>query len=397
MKSKSKKSDLYGVQISTKLKKKNELCSYLKELLEDLKGLEQDIQLAPRGINATALELISPKNLENPDKEIRVLTACCIVEILRIYVPDAPYDDRDILRVFEVFISQIRGLQTNELKSEIGKRMFYILTSLATVKSCVIPVIMALSGDKNAEETVRSLFESITESIQPDHGEDGKFLYNNFFDYLYAFYLFLFFCIFYHLVLLRSSEILVACISEYEDLPSDLLELLLIPLLPTSKTENPLAYRMAASVLSSTGAIIEKPFTRMVQSILIGTNKSFHERQSELSEEIYSIIFELHKISPEMLLGVIPFLTMQLTVEEEEIRSKAVKLLGKLYSSEYHDYTKEFPKDFKDYLGRLNDLSSNIRNELIDTTIYLLKTKPEVKSLIEGKPRFLFGRYLYTG
>ena len=83
-----------------------------------------------------SLQFIAPKILNHSDKEVRLITCCCIVDILRIFAPEAPYSDNDMVRVFEVLISQIGGISTHDVTSVSSRRILYILSSIATVKSC---------------------------------------------------------------------------------------------------------------------------------------------------------------------------------------------------------------------------------------------------------------------
>ncbi len=168
---------LYGFNFLTKFSKRTELISYLRDLHAHLATLDQDVQNAPRGMSATISHLINPKILENPDKEIRVLTACCIVDTLRIYAPEAPYKDADMIRVYTVLISQIRGLQNVvDTKSDIGEKIIYILSSLATVKSCVVPVIMSQSNVPGASDLVETMFETVVNTVRSEHSDESKCL-----------------------------------------------------------------------------------------------------------------------------------------------------------------------------------------------------------------------------
>lgn len=165
---------LYGFNFLTKFPKKMELINYLTELHNHLSTLEQDVQKAPRGLANTITYLISSKVLENSDREIRVLAGCCIVDVLRIYAPEAPYKDSDMIRVYDLFIAQIRGLQTISPISDLGKNIFYIVNSLATVKSCVVPVIMAQSNVPGASDLVQSLFEVIVNTVRSELDDESK-------------------------------------------------------------------------------------------------------------------------------------------------------------------------------------------------------------------------------
>ena len=86
------KQDIYGVNITTgKYKNKSELINYLKELHTNLHGLSQELADRPKGLQNIALQLIEPKILNNSDKDVRLLTSCCIVDLLRIYAPEVQH------------------------------------------------------------------------------------------------------------------------------------------------------------------------------------------------------------------------------------------------------------------------------------------------------------------
>lgn len=48
-----------------------------------------------------ALHLASDFFLKHPDKDVRLLVACCLADIFRIYAPEAPYTSPDKLKVQE--------------------------------------------------------------------------------------------------------------------------------------------------------------------------------------------------------------------------------------------------------------------------------------------------------
>jgi sister-chromatid-cohesion protein PDS5 len=176
MKEKLRKSNL-GVNILSTHSKPCDLLEYLKELHSELSILDQDVLTAPMGLYDTAINLLGPKLLQNPNKEVRVLICCCLVDILRIYAPDAPFPESDILKVFELINTQIKCLQNIDQSSYLGEKVFYILNSLASVKSCVLPVLMGQNGIPGAEDTVHSMFLSIISSIRPEHSQESKSIF----------------------------------------------------------------------------------------------------------------------------------------------------------------------------------------------------------------------------
>lgn len=165
-------------------------------------------------------------------------------------------------------------------------------------------------------------------------------------------------------------------------MPVYVLNILLLPLLSNSKHDNPTAYKLVAFVMRLITPLLQPTLLSFVENILIGSNTNFHEVEGEIVDEIYPLIFELHKISPKLLNGILPLLTVQLKIEEQEIRHKAVKLLGKLFLSETVDNIKDFPREFKEFLSRFNDLSTEIRLTMLDCSLLLLEKQES--SIVEG-------------
>jgi sister-chromatid-cohesion protein PDS5 len=145
------------------------------------------------------------------------------------------------------------------------------------------------------------------------------------------------------------SSVLHSCLEESEEIEQDLLDMLLTPLLPSSKSDNISAYTLVGHVLRSCPVNVQSTISVFLNNVLVGaptaaTTGGGSSRggngggvigESELSDSIYPLIYELHKVSPELLLKVLPNICVQLQAEDEEIRLKAVKLLGRLFASQY--------------------------------------------------------------
>jgi sister-chromatid-cohesion protein PDS5 len=168
--------DVDNVYNSTFLKnatRKSDLLSRLSDLHKSLSTLSQEVEDRPRGLKNTAMQLVSGRILGHQDKDVRLMAACCLVDVLRVYAPDAPFGNEEVVTVFEVIIVQLQGLATHDTSSGIGAKIFYILSSLSTFKSCVLPVILAQSDVPGAAELVPSLFDALLSSINDNHSEEG--------------------------------------------------------------------------------------------------------------------------------------------------------------------------------------------------------------------------------
>lgn len=81
-----------------------------------------------------ALHLAEEQFLSHPSRDVQLLIACCIADVLRVYAPEAPYKDPDQVKtIFFFLITQLSGLK--DPKDAAFKRYFYLLENLAFVKS----------------------------------------------------------------------------------------------------------------------------------------------------------------------------------------------------------------------------------------------------------------------
>ena len=184
------------------------------------------------------------------------------------------------------------------------------------------------------------------------------------------------------------SAVLQFCIDESEEVDQELLDILLTPLLPSSKAENPAAYNLVGGVLRRVTGNIQANISSFVNHVLVGTAPSMREnipRSSDLSDHIYPLIYELHKISPGLLLRVLPNVCEQLKAEEEEVRLRAVKLLGRLFASTSAEYGAEFGRNFREFLNRFLDVSKAVREEMVDQCALVMKRKPDLRAAVEER------------
>ena len=74
-----------GKPIST-----GDLLKRLDTLSDELREMDQE-ETDKNSLTSVAKELASPNLLNHKDKGVRAYTACCLVDILKICAPDAPF------------------------------------------------------------------------------------------------------------------------------------------------------------------------------------------------------------------------------------------------------------------------------------------------------------------
>ena len=73
-----------------------------------------------------AFYIASDYFLDHPSKDVRLLVACCIADVFRIFAPEAPYNNPEHVKEIFLFLTrQLRGLEDPEAPS--FKRYFYLL------------------------------------------------------------------------------------------------------------------------------------------------------------------------------------------------------------------------------------------------------------------------------
>lgn len=169
--------NLFNVNISGLFARKNDLLSHLNRLHKALRDLDQDASDGFKKVlkSSTAAQLISPQLLSHNDKEVKILTSCCIVDILRLLAPENPYNHEHTLIAFNAIVNQLRGLATFAPVADIvNSHVYYMFNSLATVQSCVVPVLLSMEGVFGADDVVVAMFSAILSSLRVEHPEPGK-------------------------------------------------------------------------------------------------------------------------------------------------------------------------------------------------------------------------------
>lgn len=72
-----------------------DLLRRLQALSKEMREMEQE-ENERASFTKVAKELVSPNLLAHKDKGVRAWTACCLVDILRLCAPDAPYTGQQL-------------------------------------------------------------------------------------------------------------------------------------------------------------------------------------------------------------------------------------------------------------------------------------------------------------
>jgi hypothetical protein len=280
-----------------------------------------------------------------------------------------------------------------------------ILELLADVKIGVVLVELAKDPheqtSKDAMEVLADLFRTILHSVRGEHEQETKEM---------------------------VQRAVSACLEEFYEspwLPTRLLDELLLAIgqgpkvlvvtnapvnsnsgKKSSKNNtgtvheeqmNP-AYMVAAAVIRNTEDRLSTPIANLLNGLL---NKDPHFcsescistestnlaqprlQDQELQADVWSVVYEFHKIALEILTTVIGNVASGLEIRDAEQRLIVTQLLGKLFSSQAHALADRFRPCFHDWLKRALDIEVEIRQSVFDSLLKMLSHKTIAEDTME--------------
>uniref|UniRef100_A0A4W4F1P9 PDS5 cohesin associated factor A n=1 Tax=Electrophorus electricus TaxID=8005 RepID=A0A4W4F1P9_ELEEL len=336
-----------GVKEITDKISNDEVVKRLKLVVKTYMDMDQDSEEEKQQYLALALHLASEFFLRNPNKDVRLLVACCLADIFRIYAPEAPYTSHDKLKEIFLFITrQLKGLE--DTKSPQFNRYFYLLENLAWVKSYNICFEL-----EDCNEIFIQLFKTLFSVINNSHNQKVQM----------------------HMLDLMSSIIM-----EGDGVTQELLDTILINLIPAHKNLNKQAYDLAKTLLKRTVQTIETCIASFFNQVLVMGKSSV----SDLSEHVFDLIQELFAIDPMLLVSVMPQLEFKLKSNDGEERLAVVKLLAKLFGAKDSELATQNRPLWQCFLGRFNDIHVPVRLECVKFASHCLMNHPDLaKDLTE--------------
>ncbi|XP_023645091.1 titin homolog isoform X1 [Capsella rubella] len=190
-------------------------------LLDEIESLLATVEQDPTAPVQNALfplmkAMVSADLLRNPDSDVRVSVVSCLTEIMRITAPEAPYNDDQMKDIFQVTIEAFDKLV--DASSRSYRKAEVVLETVAKVRSSLVML------DLECDDLVLEMFRQFLKIIRPDHPL---------------------------LVLLSMETIMITVIDESEEVPMDLLEILLTSVKKESQNVSPAASTLVEKVLSS--------------------------------------------------------------------------------------------------------------------------------------------------
>ncbi|XP_042521110.1 sister chromatid cohesion protein PDS5 homolog A-B isoform X2 [Macadamia integrifolia] len=315
-----------GSKLESPPTSKDALIKLLKQAASCLSELDQSPLLPMLESMQPCLNaIVNPELLKHQDRDVKLLVATCICEITRITAPEAPYSD-DVLRdIFNLIVGTFGGLR--DINGPSFGRRVVILETLARYRSCVVML------DLECDDLVNEMFSTFFSVASDDHPES---------------------------VLTSMEKIMVLLIEESEDVQDNLL-LVLLSVLGREKSDVSMAARrLAMNVIEHCAGKLEPGIKQFLISSMSGDKNSL---SSQL--DYHDVVYDLYHCAPQILSGIIPYLTGELLTDQADTRLKAVRLLGDLFALRGSVITEAFQPLFSEFLKRLTDRVAEVRISVI--------------------------------
>ncbi|KAI8001212.1 hypothetical protein LOK49_LG09G01369 [Camellia lanceoleosa] len=280
--------------------------------------------------------IVKTELLKHQDREVKLLVATNVCEITRITAPEAPYSDDVLKDIFHLIVSTFSGLSDASGPS-FGRRVF-ILETLARYRSCVVML------DLECDDLVNQMFSTFLSVASDDHPES---------------------------VLNSMQTIMVVLLEESEDVRDELL-LSLLSVLGRNKSDVAMAARkLAMNVVEHCSVKLEPGIRQFLISSMSGDSKSLNGQI-----DYHEIIYDIYRCAPQILSGVVPFLTGELLTDQLDIRLKAVRLVGDLFALPDSAMSQTFQPIFSEFLKRLTDRVVEVRMSVLERAKICLLSNP---------------------
>ncbi|KAL8953571.1 MAG: hypothetical protein Q9222_000566 [Ikaeria aurantiellina] len=331
-----------------------DLLKRLHALSKEMQDMEQDEDTRESFIKV-AKELVSPNLLGHKDKGVKALTASCLVDILRLCAPDAPYTGQQLRDIFNLAITQILPALADP-SNAYNNQHLYVLSSLAQVKSIVLLSDIP-AGETLIKNVFQICFDVISGSSRSSPGEELQ-----------------------KTVELQMTSLLVCLVDESQTLPSEVIDIIVAQFLRTDPKalganggknkkngitdekqstlvlrQLPPAYNMAKYICNACPEKMARHFSQYFSDVIVDASsnakskapsKSKRRNHDELDDsddeqvggpaeddlkelgKVHGLLRELWRACPAVLQNVIPQLEAELSAENIQLRLLATETLG---------------------------------------------------------------------
>ncbi|KPM34523.1 hypothetical protein AK830_g12047 [Neonectria ditissima] len=325
------------IPVGTLLKRLERLSKELADLDQGATDLES--------LKDVAAKLGHRNLLQHKDRGVKAYTACCLVDILRLYVPDAPLTDDQLKMMFTLFIKDILPA-LHDPTNPYDSQHKYVLMSLTDVKS-----ILLITEVHGADDLLLRLFNSTFDGVSSTKAASEEQVAKD--------------------VEIHLTEMLIQLIDESGSVSASIIDAIISQFLRAAtpggnrnreqngnqstllvKSEPP-AYVMAKNICNGCSDKMARYVSQYFSDVILNASgfatKSNGHRQGDDSDEedgtsgpsdadlkslrqAHLLIRELWRAAPTVLQNVVPQIEAELSADNIHLRRIATETIGDMVS-----------------------------------------------------------------
>ncbi|KAL2137348.1 hypothetical protein VTI74DRAFT_3288 [Chaetomium olivicolor] len=322
------------------------LLKRLDRLTKELAEMDQETT-DPSSLTKVAKEVASNQLLNHKDKGVRAYTACCVVDILRLCAPDAPFTPSQLKDVFNLTVTSIIP-SLFDPSNPYNNQHKYVLRSLAEIKSIVL--LLDVDGSENL---LLHLFSTIFDGVSGSKSSSGEQVAKD--------------------VEYSMQELLGVLVEDATSLPAKVVDVMMaqflraaapgggrdrhnhVPIDDNQATllakEEPEAYQIVKHLCQmfpdKMARFVSQYFSDVIVDATSFAGRSGHHgddgddedgpsgpSESDLRElkKAHTLIREIWKAAPQILQNVVPQVDAELSADNVHLRQLATETLGDMIS-----------------------------------------------------------------
>ncbi|KAI1110730.1 armadillo-type protein [Nemania sp. NC0429] len=323
-----------------------ELLRRLEKLSKELADMDQET-VDKDSLHGVAKDLAAHNLLAHKEAGVKAYVASCLVDILKLCAPEAPFTPKQLKEIFTLFVRVVLPALWNPSHAYNAQHK-YVLASLADVKS-----ILLINDVNNSEELLLELFSTFFDGISGSYkSSSGEQVAKD--------------------VEFHMTEVMVILIDESASLPPSVLDVVMAQFLRAAPRgghrdkadsdgnqttllpkEEPEAYVMAKTVCNSCPDRMARYVGQYFSDVIMdvsgkGGHANGHKDDDQSDDETapsgpsdadfkelrkaHQLMRELWRAAPTVLPNVIPQVDAELSADDIRLRLLATETLGDMIS-----------------------------------------------------------------
>jgi sister-chromatid-cohesion protein PDS5 len=304
-------------------------------------------------LNKIKDDLVNKKLIHNKDTGVQSLVACCISDILRVYAPDAPYTDAELSEIFKLFIKMFKKL--SDSGNGYYTQQVYLITRLAEVRSIIL-----VTDIENSATLIESIFELFYDQGNTFNKKLEPII----------------------------SDILIEIISEWDQITSSVLKLILNKFLSAASRPSTVSSSLISSsaqpfnftlnICNANPDRLARQLTKFFSEVIYENNEE-GEIDFKSLLKLHSLVVEIWRHVPEILASVMGLIDDELNADNEKYRILATETIGKILASQSRANFIQIHKDtWSNWMKKTLDISVLVRITWVEQGAEILVTRTDV-------------------